>query len=134
MGGDVTVWQPALGFEPPDWGRRNTLANRRSEEAALAQGLQCAICGDAFTDDNKPTWDHIEARSRGGGDDAANAQALCRSCNSVKGDRPDAGYKGDYTDADIAEAKRFLRAKHLKQAATPPRNRKALWAVIQGKR
>jgi 5-methylcytosine-specific restriction endonuclease McrA len=48
-----------------------------------AQNYRCLLCGEG-----KPlTRDHIVPLSKGGSHTAANVQALCRSCNSRKGNR-----------------------------------------------
>ncbi len=50
------------------------------------QKYRCAGCGHptaAFAFE----IDHIKPRSKGGGNELANLQVLCRLCNSVKGDR-----------------------------------------------
>lgn len=53
------------------------------------QGNRCAHCGREFTEDLKPTRDHIVPVSKGGGLTYENVQALCQSCNSRKHDRPE---------------------------------------------
>lgn len=44
-------------------------------------GYQCQSCGSGVA----LTVDHIQPRSKGGRDDPANLQTLCRRCNSRKG-------------------------------------------------
>ena len=50
-----------------------------------SQDYKCARCGCKFTDENKPTMDHIVPLSKGGEHTSANIQALCQTCNSSKG-------------------------------------------------
>ncbi len=49
-------------------------------------GYRCQICGIQLTADNFAA-DHIIPYSKGGKTQLWNGQALCRSCNSRKGDR-----------------------------------------------
>jgi 5-methylcytosine-specific restriction endonuclease McrA len=55
------------------------------EWAALKQrfGNRCLACGRTEPD-IKLSADHVVPLSKGGGDDIANLQPLCRPCNSVK--------------------------------------------------
>jgi 5-methylcytosine-specific restriction endonuclease McrA len=48
------------------------------------QNNKCAMCGRKFSDDLKPTMDHIVPLSKGGMHNSVNIQALCNSCNSAK--------------------------------------------------
>jgi hypothetical protein len=57
----------------------------------LLQRNTCAMCGIEFTDECKPTKDHIVPLSKGGGLTFENTQALCRSCNCKKNDKLDYG-------------------------------------------
>jgi hypothetical protein len=52
-------------------------------------GYACAWCDTPLHEDN---WsiDHIIPLSKGGSNEMHNLQAMCRSCNSQKGDRVDA--------------------------------------------
>ncbi len=45
-------------------------------------GFRCAYCGKAAS-----TIDHVQPRSRGGGDSWENLVACCLRCNNTKGDR-----------------------------------------------
>ncbi len=56
---------------------------QRISAATIAAQPWCARCG-ATTD---LTTDHIVAKARGGLNDPANLQVLCRRCNSAKRDR-----------------------------------------------
>lgn len=53
-----------------------------------AQRGECAGCGKQVSlrkeDPREATIDHVVARSAGGGDDFANLQVLCRTCNGAK--------------------------------------------------
>jgi hypothetical protein len=49
-----------------------------------ATGGICLCCGRHFTDDLRPTEDHIVPLSKGGSDDITNIQPLCHSCNCSK--------------------------------------------------
>ncbi|MBI1339912.1 HNH endonuclease [bacterium] len=69
------------------------------------QGGRCALCGEPMPSDRwrtlhatiwrkqRPTIDHIVARSRGGGDGSHNLQLAHAVCNRRKG-RGDAGRSG----------------------------------------
>ena len=54
---------------------------------AAAIGTPCPGCGRVLTAGNV-TADHIVPKARGGGDQLKDLAALCRPCNSRKGDRP----------------------------------------------
>lgn len=49
-------------------------------------GDRCQYCGTS----EDLTVDHKKPRAKGGNNDPANLQALCKSCNSRKGDREEA--------------------------------------------
>jgi hypothetical protein len=49
-----------------------------------SQNNRCALCGRIFSDELKPTMDHIVPLSKGGPHSSDNIQALCHSCNSSK--------------------------------------------------
>lgn len=44
----------------------------------------CAYCSISFTDDNRPTWDHVVAISRGGPHSVGNLVPACMACNTSK--------------------------------------------------
>ncbi|ALJ19669.1 HNH endonuclease [Microbacterium sp. No. 7] len=61
-------------------GARRTPVTRRG--VLRRDGHRCAYCGKVAT-----TIDHVQPRSRGGGDSWENLVACCLRCNNVKGDR-----------------------------------------------
>jgi 5-methylcytosine-specific restriction endonuclease McrA len=64
------------------------------KELCLYYGNRCVCCGQRAT----LTKDHVIPRSRGGPDNLANLQPLCRACNQAKGDRvADYRRRGPYT-------------------------------------
>jgi len=66
---------------------RRRAFNRHSRDLfvrlVLRDGPACACCGTT----EKLVVDHIVPISRGGSDDIANLQILCRRCNASKGAR-----------------------------------------------
>jgi diadenosine tetraphosphate (Ap4A) HIT family hydrolase/5-methylcytosine-specific restriction endonuclease McrA len=54
--------------------------------------FHCELCGIS-ADLKALEVDHILPRSRGGGDDMENLQALCYSCNAMKRDRDDTDFR-----------------------------------------
>lgn len=54
--------------------------------------FHCDLCGVA-ADVRALEVDHITPRSKGGGDDISNLQALCYSCNAMKRDRDDTDFR-----------------------------------------
>ena len=53
----------------------------------MDQNNHCAGCGTEFSDKTTPEMDHIYPVSFGGATTKDNIQALCRSCNSSKGNK-----------------------------------------------
>ena len=52
------------------------------------QNGRCAYCNrkmDKLSCDLKPTFDHVQARSRGGAHHLENGKAACAECNRKKG-------------------------------------------------
>lgn len=48
----------------------------------------CAYCGVIFMSPRQMTVDHLVPKSRGGGDEKSNKFPCCKSCNSIKHNRP----------------------------------------------
>lgn len=89
----VAVWRQAN----PDSGLASARARRarrlgatgrmtRGEQRELLQGSLglCSYCNER----GPLALDHIEPLSKGGSNDAGNAAAVCRSCNSSKSNKP----------------------------------------------
>lgn len=68
----------------------HTLGDRR--EILAAQKNRCALCRCRFTNEVRPTVDHIVAIKRGGTDNRSNIQLLCGPCNSGKCDKEQLEY------------------------------------------
>lgn len=66
---------------------KNTLTKEEWFEILESQDYTCLRCHRKFSDDLKPTMDHIVPVSKGGGLTKENTQALCRFCNSSKQDK-----------------------------------------------
>lgn len=64
-----------------------TLSKMDWIDVIKSQSNRCEGCGVEFSDSVKAEVDHIFPLSLGGGTTKANVQALCRSCNSSKGNR-----------------------------------------------
>lgn len=54
--------------------------------------FRCELCG-VSADERALEVDHITPHSKGGPDDLSNLQALCFSCNSMKGDRDNTDFR-----------------------------------------
>ncbi len=63
----------------------NTLDEKEFDYIIFLQNNKCACCRRTFTDELKPTRDHIYPVSKGGNFTKETVQALCQSCNSTKG-------------------------------------------------
>jgi 5-methylcytosine-specific restriction endonuclease McrA len=86
---------PVMGAAGAAWDRPSVIVLRRyvripngravpvSRRGVLRRdGNRCAYCGGGAT-----TIDHVQPRSRGGGDSWENLVACCLRCNNLKGDR-----------------------------------------------
>lgn len=62
----------------------NTLTDKQWNKILKMQNNCCANCGKQFSENFKPTRDHIIPVSLGGGLTFGNVQALCKRCNSSK--------------------------------------------------
>lgn len=65
----------------------NTLTKTEWLEILESQNYICLCCKQPFTDELRPTIDHIIPVSKKGGLTKDNTQALCKSCNSKKGNK-----------------------------------------------
>ena len=74
--------------------RKRTYGNGKINEAVKLElvaslGDSCGFCGEEdLTKSRRISFDHIEPFSEGGSDDINNLQILCRSCNAIKGNKP----------------------------------------------
>ena len=69
------------------------------------QNRKCNACGVEFEIRNL-VIDHIQPKSKGGGDYYENYQLLCGSCNSIKGDRT-----MEYVRMKLAAAEALMKNK-----------------------
>ena len=61
-------------------------------EVLKRAGGRCELCG-ASHEEMRLDVDHIIPRAKGGNNDAANLQVLCRTCNAQKRDRDDTDFR-----------------------------------------
>ena len=66
--------------------RTDRLTTEAFERIIQAQGNKCLKCGKEFTEEERPTRDHVIPLSRGGKDTTDNVCALCHRCNAQKAD------------------------------------------------
>lgn len=81
----------------------NTLTSAEWENIITTQDNKCYICKKIFNNKcilDRAEKDHIIPLSRGGPTTRQNIRAVCRSCNSVKGDR-------DFTDQKFNDLVHF---------------------------
>ena len=71
----------------PNTPRRRPIAPSVRFEVLRRAGHTCQSCGAKASDGAQLHIDHIHPVSKGGTNDLANLQALCRDCNLGKGDR-----------------------------------------------
>lgn len=79
-------------------------------EQQLRAGVTCPYCHEALTP-RMVSVDHIQPRSRGGGDVVENIHFTCLSCNLAKGDLLDEEFKllMDFLNANPSIKKSVLR-------------------------
>jgi 5-methylcytosine-specific restriction enzyme A len=65
---------------------------RELRAAVLAEQPLCASCAGGGRVEAATEVDHVVPRSRGGGDEWSNLQALCKRCHSAKTAREDGGF------------------------------------------
>ena len=53
----------------------------------LRDGLACCYCASGLEHGVLLTLDHVQPRSKGGGDESENLVTACEKCNSVRGNR-----------------------------------------------
>ena len=70
--------RPARGPRAPD--RRTRL-----EIALKRDGATCAWCGRGFTQNRRPTTEHLVPRAKGGPSWTENELAACARCNRLRG-------------------------------------------------
>jgi 5-methylcytosine-specific restriction endonuclease McrA len=58
---------------------------RRVSAEVIAAATACHWCGDAFSEDDPATADHLIPKARGGTNDKSNLVGAHRSCNSRRG-------------------------------------------------
>jgi len=78
---DLEAWRRAIS--PVSAPKRKSIGNRLRMEVFEADDFTCQGCGAR----KSLTIDHIVPIVKGGTDDRANLQTLCKSCNSSKGAR-----------------------------------------------
>lgn len=73
---------PVIKAEP------KSISPRRRFEIFQRDGFRCGLCGrDAAHDQVRLQVDHMQPRSKGGGNEDANLWTLCADCNVGKSDR-----------------------------------------------
>lgn len=78
-------WKHAqYGQAPKREAPRQKLSKNRILAIFRRDGFTCQICGAPGGD---LTIDHIKPVSKGGGNEAENLRAACRTCNTKKGDK-----------------------------------------------
>ncbi len=109
------------------------ISKRTRFEVFARDGFVCQYCGSKPPDVVLEV-DHVDPRSNGDLDDDLNLVTSCFACNRGKGAkvlkeltaRPDADIKYLWAAQELAEAKRFLKAKKKMDAA-----RESVVAVLQ---
>ena len=125
--GDRVLRTPSAEFPVPSVVRRRTYVNvRRGRETAgmkrvriyIRDGFRCQYCGER-KNPVELTLDHIQPRSRGGGNAPWNVVTACVRCNQRKGSRtPEEARMPLLDDADgPAHAARTGRAVPLRRGA-----------------
>ena len=66
-------------------GTNGSVSKEEFSNVVMGVGNKCLRCGISFTDDERPTIDHVIPISKGGVHLIENIQPLCFACNSAKG-------------------------------------------------
>ncbi|QWC85139.1 HNH endonuclease [Nocardioidaceae bacterium] len=69
----------------PDRSSRAPDRRTRLELALLRDGPTCAWCGRPFTQNRRPTTEHLVPRAKGGPSWTENELAACARCNRLRG-------------------------------------------------
>ena len=86
-----------------DGTRRHVTAEMLRYEVLKRAKFHCELCGISAKEKALEV-DHILPRSKGGEDDISNLQALCYSCNAMKGNKDDTDFREVRESYDVREA------------------------------
>lgn len=99
----ITRVEEYLGLiDPYNTSTREYIPGVSRFEVLRRAGGRCQLCGVSHTT-RQIDVDHIVPVSKGGSNDATNLQALCRTCNSQKGNRDDTDFRAvadSFSDRD----------------------------------
>ena len=84
--------------------RTDRLTNEAFERIIQAQNNRCLKCGKEFSEEERPTRDHVIPLSKGGKDTKENVCALCHRCNA---------HKADNLDYDLIVSREQLEVKYV---------------------
>jgi len=125
--------------EKQGWQGRRWIRDEKRLAIYLRDGLACVYCGATVEDGVMLTLDHLQPRSKGGRNDAANLVTCCKKCNSSRQDRPVrrfvracADYLGDSADAILRQVENCRRRKIDVEAAKKIMARRGFRAAIGG--